>query len=454
MVRGDLAPYTWTLSLGVGLHATAWYMVAAATPSAALELDGAALLSWTTTLFLVGTIVGGASAGRLKATHGARRTMLAATVVLVLGCVVAATAPTMAVVVLARGLQGLGEGVILALCYALARDLFPAQALARAFAAYAVAWAVGALAGPIAGGVLTDLVDWRAAFWGLLPLVLLFALLVTRVMPRDRGAGDGSRPPLVRLGLLGLGAMAICLASTTEGRAEIAALLSAALLAFVMMARIDRRAARRVFPSVFVDPRHAVGLGLWIIMLTFLAETSVHVFVPFLVQTGHGVSPTFIGYFIAIIALAWSSSAVAVSGLEGRASDVLVALGPSLICGGLGLATYGLTAPGLGHLTIALVVIGLGFGVCYTFITQRIMGAAPAGEEDITSGAIPTLGSVGSAIGAAIAGLVGNAAGFAAGVGGPGAIAAGQWALGVAAVIAVVPMVGAFAFARRGVMTR
>ncbi|MGH6717780.1 MAG: MFS transporter, partial [Alphaproteobacteria bacterium] len=386
----------------------------------------------------------------LKAAHGARRALLAAAVAAAAGCVVAAWAPSMAVVIAGRGLQGLGEGVILALCYALARDVFPPQALGRTFAAYAVAWAAGAVAGPVAGGALTDLVDWRAAFLGLVPLIALFMALVARVLPRDRAVGDGSRPPLARLGFLTVGALALSLAGTTEGRAEVGALLVAALLAFAMTVRLDRRAPHRLFPSVFVDLRHRVGLGLWIITLMFLAETTVHVYVPFLMQTGHGLTPTFIGYFVAIIALAWSSSAVAVSGLTGRAADATVALGPGLVASGLGLSAVALDDVGLAPLAGALVVVGLGFGLSYTFITQRVMAAAPAGEEDVTSGAIPTLGNIGSAFGAAIAGLIGNAAGFAAGIGGPGALAAGQWALAVAAAIAVLPALGALAFVRPG----
>jgi len=453
MAFGPLAPFTWTLSLGVGLHAIAWYIVAAAVPSTVLELGQAELLSWTTTLFLVGTIVGAASAGPLRGSHGARAILVAASVVVIAGCALAASAPSMIVVVVGRGLQGLGEGVILATCYTLARDLFPPEAFACVFAAYAVGWALGAVVGPIAGGALTEVIGLRAAFWGLMPLAVLFALLVLWLTPRERGNRQGEVPPLLRLGVLGVGAFAICLASTRTTTATIVGFMAVAALARALTVILGRRAPRRVFFSALIDPRQTVGLGLWIILLSFLAETSVHVFVPFLVQTAHDVSPTFIGYFVAIIALAWSGSAVLGSGMTGRAFDALVAVGPSLIAGGLAASTWALARPGLGLLAIALIIIGLGFGISYTFVTQRVVAAA-AGEGDVTSSAVPTLGNIGSAVGAALAGLVGNAAGFSAKAGGPGAILAGQWAIGVATAIAVVPELGAFALARRRVAHR
>jgi len=450
MTIGPLAPATWTLSLGVGLHATGWYMIAAAMPTAVLDLGGAALLSWTLTAFLVASIVGAASAGRLKAAHGGRRVLLGSTLVVVAGALLGAAAPGMELVVASRAVQGFGEGVILAMSYVLGRELFSNAAWPRLFAALAVAWAFAALAGPIAGGGLTDLVGWRAAFWGQLPLIALFAVLVVIVLPADRPtpAAAATRPPLGRLLFLGAGAMAVCLAGTAPGRLEAAALLAASALSFVQVFRLDARAAARVFPQPFLRLGHRVGVGLWIVVTLFLAEAAVAVYVPFLVQTGHGTSPTFVGYFVAIVALTWSAAAILVSGLTGRAADAALVAGPVCNAVGLAMVAWTLHLPSLVPLGIALAVIGTGFGLCYTTLSQRILAAARAGEEDITSGAVPTLESLGAAVGAALAGLVGNALGFAESVGGPGALAAGQATIALSAIVGLLPVAGAVMLVR------
>jgi hypothetical protein len=61
---------------------------------------------------------------------------------------------------------------------------------------------------------------------------------------------------------------------------------------------------------------------------------------------------------------------------------------------------------------LALVMIGLGFGLSYGYFMEYVIATAPVEDRDVTSGAIPTFESICSAVGAAVCGLLGNAAGF------------------------------------------
>jgi hypothetical protein len=81
---------------------------------------------------------------------------------------------------------------------------------------------------------------------------------------------------------------------------------------------------------------------------------------------------------------------------------------------GVGLAglAWALPAQPLAWVVVSLLLIGSGFGISYAFLNQRVMAAAQKGQEDATAGSAPTLGALGGAIGAAIAGLVGQAVGL------------------------------------------
>src|SRR5258707_15502524 len=61
---------------------------------------------------------------------------------------------------------------------------------------------------------------------------------------------------------------------------------------------------------------------------------------------------------------------------------------------------------------VALVAVGSGFGLSYTFFTEHVIGLARPGERDVTAGAVPTLENICAAIGTALFGLLGNLAGF------------------------------------------
>ena len=80
----------------------------------------------------------------------------------------------------------------------------------------------------------------------------------------------------------------------------------------------------------------------------------------------------------------------------------------------MGLLGVGLLmAPGpVVALLLSILLIGIGIGVCWAFIAQRIMTSAKHGEENIAAASVATVQQAGIAFGAAIAGLVANASGF------------------------------------------
>lgn len=163
-----------TLCLGVALFAFNEFFVSTALPTAVAEFGGAALLSWAFTLYLVFAIVGGTLAANLKARFGARSTLIAAALVFVTGTVIATAASGMPEVLAGRLLQGLGEGIIAAVCYALIPELFPPRLVPKVFGAEAIVWATAAFAGPLISGLLTEYWSWRAAFFVNVPAAAIF----------------------------------------------------------------------------------------------------------------------------------------------------------------------------------------------------------------------------------------------------------------------------------------
>lgn len=412
--RSNLAPLV-LVNLGVGTHAVVWFMVVTAMPSVVDDLRAEPYLSWATSVYLVSTILGGASMALLKARLGARRALVLAGFVVVAGGLLAAAAPGIVLVLLGRVLQGVGEGVLVALSYALVRELFDIRLLPRVFGIQAVTWAVAIFLGPMAGGWLTEVWSWRAAFIGtaLLPLPML--VLARWVLPAGHTPAVDDRAAVVpglRLGLLVLGVMAIAVANRLPalGWGVMLVLLGFALLA--LMSWLDRRSDRHVFPTVFPALTHPVSLGLWVLVLMPLAYMGILVYIPFLLQFHRGLSPTVAGYLGAVHAVAWSVAAVLVAPWATRGQNRAIQAGPVLLAAGLLLLAWALPSQPMVWVVLALVLVGSGLGLSYSFLNQRVMANAQPGQEDATAGSAPTLGALGGAVGAAIAGLVGQAVGL------------------------------------------
>jgi predicted MFS family arabinose efflux permease len=181
------------------------------------------------------------------------------------------------------------------------------------------------------------------------------------------------------------------------------------------MLRLDRSASVRLLPSDAFSLRSVTGVGLWTTMLLAIAYSPLQIFVPLFLQRLHGFEPLGAGYAVAASSLGWTVAALAVAGLSNLWSRRMLILGPAAMAIGLvGVGVLGASGPIVG-LLLAIVLVGLGIGMCWAFVAQRVMGGALPGDATIAASAMPTVQQVGLALGGATAGLVANMAGLAGG---------------------------------------
>ncbi len=409
--RGNLAPLL-LVNLGVAMHATIWYMATTAMPSAVKELHAAAYLSWATSVYLVTSILGGAMMAPAKGRLGALKAMVIAGFVVMTGGIVSALAPSIFLILAGRALQGLGEGFLVAISYALVRELFPNALVPRVFGTQAVSWAVAIVVGPLIGGWLTEIASWRAAFVCAALLPVPMQLLGWAILRRQQHLVRAQEAPLLRLLLLAFGVMAIAAADRLPHPLFGCMSVLAGFALMTLVLRIDRRSRTHLFPTAFPNLRHPASLGLWVLLLMPLSEASVYVYGPYILQLHRGLSPTMAGYFGAIHAIAWTVFAIVVGPLHPRWQNAVILSGPVVLAFGLAGLALTLAAQPLALVAVSMVLVGIGFGISNAFLNQRVMATAQPGQEDATAGAIPTLGGVGGAISAALAGLVGNSIGL------------------------------------------
>jgi MFS family permease len=416
LLFGRQARTIWTISLGVAIQAFGWFLVSTIMPSVVLDLGSPRLLSWGTTAFLALSIPGSACAGYLKQRHGARRVLIAASAIVIAANLLGFAAPNMETFLFSRALQGLGEGMILALCYILVSDSLAPLEVAPAFGILAVVWALATLIGPWLAGLLTELASWRFAFLPMLAMSSGFLLLARRSPAAPHAVTQAkamSALPLGRVAIIGVAILAVSFAGGSRDPAHAGLLIALSLLLIAVCFRIDRRSAARLFPVDLLSLQRASPLGIWIVGLMFGAEACAPLYIAYFVQIGHGTSVFFAGQYAALTAFSWSMAAIFIGRIGREASRSMLVLGPALLT--IGLAALVLwTALPLAANALALIAIGAGFGVSYGFVTEHVIGLAAKEDRDVTAGAIPTLESISGALGAAISGLLGNAAGFAA----------------------------------------
>ncbi|GIK96868.1 MAG: MFS transporter [Alphaproteobacteria bacterium] len=410
------AVYTAILNLGIGLHAIDVFIISTVMPAVVDDIGGAAYYAWSTMLYMVASIIGAASGGPVKAALGPRHGYVVAGLLFLLGSAGCGASPDMLVLLAMRTVQGFGGGLLLAQSMALVGELYPAALRTRILALISGVWGVAALIGPMIGGVFAELDWWRGAFWASLPVILAFTWLAWRSLPTSGRPGSIPVFPVRRLGLLGAGVLCVGLASTIENRAGMAGLVALAFILVGLTLRLDHAADNRLFPSHPASLRSPVGTAFWIFFLTSITHVAVGVFLPLVLQVVHGVSPLAAGYFNAVLAVAWTTSAFVTAHWRGRAVALALIGGQALSF--IGMAGLALGTVTLDPLAIACLTATVGFGVgsCNLHLTAATMRNALPGEESITASSIPTMRSLGIAFGAAGAGLIANLAGLGQGI--------------------------------------
>jgi len=165
-----LAPLLVALMAGLLLSELDQSMVAAALPTMVDELDGVGDLMWVNTAYLLAATGVLPLYGALGDRWGRRPVILTALGLIMVGSLVGALASTMAVLILARVIQGLGAGGMLVLVQAAVADVIPVRERAPVMSLIGAVFGVAAIAGPLLGGWLAEGPGWRWTFWINLPV--------------------------------------------------------------------------------------------------------------------------------------------------------------------------------------------------------------------------------------------------------------------------------------------
>ncbi|MDH4413803.1 MAG: MFS transporter [Rhizobium sp.] len=405
---------TLMLSMGVALFAFNGFFVSTVLPSAIAEIGGGHLIAWSVSLYLIGSIVAGVTAAQLKQRFGARRVLVVATLVFLAGTLTSAFASTMEQVLLGRIGQGLGEGVVAAICYALIPALYPSRLVPKVFGVEALVWTCASFGGPFAAGWLAESFSWRMAFLINLPFGLIFLLLaLLTAKSREKAGAAFGGVPLSPLVLLSVGLLMILSSGVMAEPLISAVLVVFGMALLVASVRRDRALPTSLMPHDAFGLSSTVGAGLWLVLLMPVAQATSSVYFVFGLQHGFGFGPLAAGGLGAIMAMSWSLVAVLVAHVgTGRARRRAIEAGPLLQSCGMILVAVGFHQGSLPLIITGQIVVGAAFGASWAFLSQMLMEASTSAERDKTSGLIPTLQSAGFAIGAAFAGLAGNSLGL------------------------------------------
>jgi EmrB/QacA subfamily drug resistance transporter len=432
-------------------------ILATALPTIATDLGSLADVSWVVTAYVVAAAAATPLWGKLGDRHGRKR-LLEASLAMFLGAsALCGLAQDLTLLVIARAIQGIAAGGLMALAYAAVGDLVTPRERGRYQGYITATFAIATVVGPLLGGLIVEHASWRWVFYvnlplGLLALAGLRLRLPAPVSERPAHALDVAGAALLASATAAL--MLACIWGGTRyawGSPAIVGLIGAfVVLSGALVAR-ERRTADPIVPLELLRSR-AVAISSAALFLATAALFSITVFVPLFLQTTTGASPTQAGLLlIAMMVGVTLSTNVAGRSIErtGRYKRFPVA--------GLGLMTVSLAGmavlaarPSQVTTAVALTVFGLGFGMVGQVLIVAVQNGVDRRNLGIAMAATNFFRALGGAVGAAVLGAIfaartgvaGGAETIALGSAARGDVIAGvQTVFAVAAPIALLALV-------------
>ena len=409
-------PYRWLalglVCLGIFLGTLDTSIINIALPTLADEFGVARdEVLWVSLIFILVSTGLGLIMGRLGDLYGRKRLYVVGFACFTAATGLSAIAGSLPELLGGRTVQAIAASMVIANGAAIVTDSFPASQRGQALGIMIGTVGIGVSIGPVLGGVLIEILDWRAIFWTRIPLGVIGSLLVIALL-RDTPADE--RP--TGLDLPGSFALFFLLSAAVLavnrgqawgwGSPAIVGLFAATAVLVVLFIRIERRSRS---PVVDLDLFRRVPFsgGILSAVLQFFGLTGSFTLMPFYLIDARGFSTLEAG----AITVGFPLAMLVGSPLSGRLADrvgprrVAVAGLVVVAAGLLSLATMN-SETSVAGVVLRMIVAGAGAAIFLTPNTMVIMASVGPERAGTASAAQTTARTMGNAIGIAVAGAL------------------------------------------------
>jgi len=182
LTQSEVRTILMSLMLTMFLAALDQTIVATALPTIGRQFHDVSSLSWVITAYLLASTAVAPVFGTLSDIYGRRAMIIVALSTFIAGSVLCGLAPNMPVLILARGLQGLGGGGIMPIVQTVISDIVTPRERGQYQAYFSGVWTAAGIGGPVLGGVFAEHLHWSMVFWINLPLgVIALATLLPKM---------------------------------------------------------------------------------------------------------------------------------------------------------------------------------------------------------------------------------------------------------------------------------
>ena len=379
-----------------------------ALPAIGLDFSmDAILLSWVPTSFLLAAAMFLVPIGRLADIHGRKKVFTLGISVFTFASLLAGLAPTSAVLIAARALQGIGGAMISGTGVAILTSVFPAEERGRVLGINVAAVYLGLSLGPPLGGVLTQQLGWRSIFLTTLPLGLAVIIFVLWRLEGEWAEARGEAFDLIGSAIYAAALIALMYGFSQLPDLAGAALIVLGLIGFLGFGLWELDSESPVLNLGLFRSNRTFTFSNLAALIHYAAVYAVSFLLSLYLQYLKGLSPQQAGLvliFQPVVQFLFSPAA-------GRLSDrveprILASAGMVFTALGLLLLVFLSPATPLWAIVANLILLGFGYALFSSPNMNAIMGSVQRKFYGVAAGMLATMRLIGQMLSMGIATLL------------------------------------------------
>ncbi len=405
--------------LGLFLGALDQTIVGPALPTIVTQLNGNDYYVWAVTIYLLTSTVSVPFWGKLSDLYGRKPIFMIGITIFLIGSALCGLSQNMAMLILFRGIQGIGAGSIFPVALAVIGDLFTPKERGKYQGLFGGVFGIAFIVGPLVGGWLTENFSWHLIFYVNIPIGLVALFVISRLLPTVKTARATRNFDILGGVIFTIAISLFLLGLTNKGLTDstgqlnawtdpaVGGLILAGLIGIVMFILAEARAVEPIIPLGLFRNRTYSSSMVSVFFAAFAFFGAV-IFLPRWFQFVHGFTPTDSGLALLPLMIGLIFSSI-VSGLivsrTGRYKWMTVGAIVLLAVAMLLMTQLTAETPLL-LLAFWMFVAGLGVGPTFSVFTIIVQNAVPFSELGVATSNLTFFRQIGGSVSLAVVGTV------------------------------------------------
>jgi len=377
------------------------------------DLQGMEFYAWPFTIYMLCSTVITPISGGLADVFGRKPVFITGIMTFLLGSALSGTSQSMMQLIIFRGIQGIGGGILVTCVFTVIADLFPPKERGKYMGLVTSMYGLASIIGPLLGGLITDNLGWRWIFYINIPIGIVAVAIITIVMPNFKT--EGQRKPIDYPGTIALilALVPMLLAFNWGGSTyswlsvQVIGMFAFSIAMLLMFVYFESKSRNPIIPMSFFKNR-SISVTLFVAFLTNGIMFAAIMYIPYFVQGIIGTNATTSGAVTTpmMLGLLFSSILTGVLSSKSGKNKAFVFAAFILMAAGAGLlSTMSADTPYI-KIILFMIILGLGIGINMPITSTNVQNAAPPEQLSTATATVQFFRNIGSTIGSAIYGTI------------------------------------------------